>query len=154
MPGGTLVRLAAEDPRMMLFADQNREQLRQGWRAAWQRHRAGLPLEPLQAQIVDVIALHPEYHALLEDPDGTAMPPGGTDNPYLHLALHLALREQIGTDRPTGIAAVHRRLWREAGSLHAADHRMIEVLATLLWDAQRAGRAPDERDYLERLHRL
>ena len=60
MPGGTLVRLAAEDPRMMLFADQNREQLRQGWRAAWQRHRAGLPLEPLQAQIVDVIALHPD----------------------------------------------------------------------------------------------
>ena len=31
---------------------------------------------------------------------------------------------------------------------------MIEVLATTLWDAQRAGRAPDESDYLERLRRL
>ena len=31
---------------------------------------------------------------------------------------------------------------------------MIEVLATTLWDAQRAGRAPDEQAYLERLRKL
>lgn len=139
---------------MILFADQSREQLRQGWREAWQRHRAGLPLEPLQAQIVDVIALHPEYHLLFADVAAVAAPDGGTENPYLHLSLHLALREQVGTNRPAGIADVHRRLQRQAGSLHAAEHRMIEVLATVLWDAQRAGRAPDESAYLERLRRL
>ena len=154
VPGGALVRLAAEDAGMIMFADQSRDQLRQGWREAWQRHRSGLPLEPLQAQIVDVIAMHPEYHALLEDAAAPAMPAGGTENPYLHLSLHLALREQVGTNRPPGIADVHRRLQRKAGSLHAAEHRMIEVLATVLWDAQRAGRAPDESAYLERLRRL
>jgi hypothetical protein len=31
---------------------------------------------------------------------------------------------------------------------------MLEVLARTLWDAQRAGRAPDQRDYLELLRRL
>ena len=31
---------------------------------------------------------------------------------------------------------------------------MMEVLGATLWDAQRAGRAPDERAYLERLRRL
>jgi hypothetical protein len=154
LPGGALVRLAGEDAGMILFADQGREQLRQSWREAWQRHRAALPLEPLQAQIAAVIALHPEYHALLEHDGGAALEPGGSDNPYLHLALHLALREQVGTNRPAGIAAVHRRLHRSAGSLHAAEHRMMEVLATVLWDAQRAGRAPDEAAYLERLRRL
>jgi hypothetical protein len=140
---------------MILFADQGRDALRQRWREAWQRHRAGLPLEPLQAQIVDVIALHPEYHALFEAADApavTAMP--GGENPYLHLSLHLALREQVSTNRPAGIAEVHRRLQRASGSTHAAEHRMIELLATVLWDAQRAGRAPDEMDYLERLRRL
>jgi len=140
---------------MILFADQGRDALRQRWRAAWQRHRAGLPLEPLQAQIVDVIALHPEYHALLEAaeaPAATAVP--GGENPYLHLSLHLALREQVGTNRPAGIVDVHRRLTRARGSTHDAEHRMMEVLATVLWDAQRAGRAPDETDYLERLRRL
>ena len=140
---------------MILFADQGRDALRQRWRAAWQRHRTGLPLEPLQAQIVDVIALHPEYHALLdaaEAPAATEVP--GGENPYLHLSLHLALREQLGTNRPAGIVDVHRRLTRISGSTHDAEHRMIEVLATVLWDAQRARRAPDEMDYLERLRRL
>lgn len=140
---------------MILFADQGRDALRQRWREAWERHRAALPLEPLQAQIVDVITLHPEYHPLLEAADApaaTAVP--GSENPYLHLSLHLALREQVGTNRPAGITAVHHRLQRASGSTHAAEHRMIEVLATMLWDAQRAGRAPDESDYLERLRRL
>jgi hypothetical protein len=139
---------------MIMFADQSREQLRRSWREAWQRHLDGLPLEPLQAQIVDVIALHPEYQALLAGAPPVADASAGSDNPFLHLSLHLALREQLGTNRPAGIAAVHRRLQRAAGSLHAAEHRMMEVLATVLWDAQRGGRAPDENDYLERLRRL
>jgi len=136
----------------MLFADQGRDALRRQWRDAWRRHCAGLPLEPLQAQIVDVVQLHPEYHALLEST--VAGDPPGAGEAFLHLALHLGLREQLGTDRPAGVGAIHRRLARTLGSPHAAEHRMIEVLATTLWEAQRAGRAPDERDYLERLQRL
>jgi hypothetical protein len=149
------VRLAAQEQRVMLFADQSRESMRRRWCEAWQRYRSGLPLEPLQAQIVDVIRLHPEFQALLETTDAATADaaPGGA-NPFLHLALHLALREQVGTDRPAGIAAVHRQLQRATGSLHAAEHRMMELLAAVLWDAQRAGRAPDESDYLERLRRL
>ena len=76
-------------------------------------------------------------------------------NPFLHLALHLALREQVGTEPPALASPASTGDLRVAsGSPHAAEHRMIEVLATVLWDAQRAGRAPDESDYLERLRRL
>jgi hypothetical protein len=140
---------------MMLFADEGRDALRRRWCEAWQRHRAGLPLEPLQAQIVDVITLHPEYHALLDAaPGAPAVDPPGEVNPFLHLALHLALREQLGTNRPAGILEVLHRLQHASGSHHGAEHRMMEVLAVVLWDAQRAGRAPDEADYLERLRRL
>jgi hypothetical protein len=39
-------------------------------------------------------------------------------------------------------------------SEHAAEHRMIEVLASVLWDAQRAGRDAEDAVYLERLRRL
>jgi hypothetical protein len=72
----------------------------------------------------------------------------------LHLALHLALREQLATNRPAGIAQVHQRLAAADGDAHAAEHRMIEVLGQVLWDAQRAGRMPDERQYLEALRKL
>lgn len=140
-----------------MFAGSSRDELRRRYVNAWQRHRDGLPLEPLDAQIADVIALHPEYHALLEDPDATSQSftvEQGRSNPFLHMGLHLAIREQVGTKRPAGIEAVHQRLTRKFGGAHEAEHRMIEVLAQTLWDAQRAGVAPDEQRYLERLRAL
>lgn len=141
----------------MMFANSGRDELRRRYFDAWQRRLSGLPLEPLDAQIVDVVELHPEYHALLADEAALARPftvEQGQVNPFLHMGLHLAVREQVGTRRPAGIEAVHARLVRALGDLHEAEHRMIEVLAEALWEAQRAGRAPDEQGYLERLQRL
>jgi hypothetical protein len=141
----------------MMFAGSSREELRQRYATAWQRSRDGLPLEPLDAQIADVIALHPEYHGLIESPGVMEQPFGveqGRSNPFLHMGLHLAIREQVGTRRPAGIEAVHARLARSMGDVHAAEHRMIEVLAETLWEAQRFGRAPDEATYLDRLRQL
>jgi hypothetical protein len=141
----------------MMFANSGRDELRRRYQNAWQRHRDGLPLEPLDAQIADVIVLHPEYHAVLEDPGSREEAFGveqGRSNPFLHMGLHLAIREQVGTRRPAGIEAVHRRLSRQLGDVHEAEHRMIEVLAETLWEAQRSGTAPDEQRYLERLRKL
>jgi hypothetical protein len=70
------------------------------------------------------------------------------------MGLHLAIREQVVTDRPAGIARIHQDLTRRTGSAHEAEHAMIEPLAQALWEAQRSGCAPDEQAYLERLRRL
>ncbi len=141
----------------MFFANASRDALRQRWFDAWQRRLQLLPLEPLDAAIADVIALHPEYQPLLATPDALHRPytvEQGQTNPFLHMGLHLGLREQLATRRPAGIEAVHARLLKRCGDTHSAEHLMIEVLATTLWDAQRAGRAPDEQAYLERLRKL
>lgn len=141
----------------MIFAGSSRDELRQHYVSAWQRRLQGLPLEPLDATIVDVIELHPEYQALLEDESGVSRPfaiDAGQTNPFLHMSLHLGLREQLATRRPAGIEAIHTALVRRLGSVHDAEHRMMEVLAETLWEAQRAGRAPDEKLYLERLRKL
>jgi hypothetical protein len=140
-----------------MFADQSRDALRAAYRAAWRKWRERVPLQPLEAQIADVIAEHPEYHALLQNDAGVEQdfPAEGTaGNPFLHMGLHLALREQLATDRPKGIVAVHGRLASRLGSAHAVEHRMIEVLASTLWEAQRGGRAADDAIYLERLCQL
>jgi hypothetical protein len=141
----------------MIFANEGRDALRRRYAEAWRRHREGLPLEPLDAQIADVIAQHPEYHAAVEDPDASTADYGveaGRSNPFLHMGLHLAIREQVATRRPAGIENIHARLSQRLGDALEAEHRMIEVLAQTLWEAQRAGRAPDERKYLEKLQRL
>jgi len=141
----------------MIFANASREELRRRYVTAWQRHRDGLPLEPLDAQIADVIALHPEYQAMLEAPDALTRDftvEQGRINPFLHMGLHLGLREQLATDRPAGIRQLHTRLAQRLGDPHAAEHRMVDVLAETLWEAQRSGQAPDEAAYLERVRRL
>jgi hypothetical protein len=143
---------------MPLFHAQSRQELRSAYVAAWRKAQTGATLTPLETQIAQVIAEHPEYQALLEGPaevlDAQFLPDSGVDNPFLHLGLHLALREQVSTDRPSGIASIHAALCARFGSGHAAEHRMFEALAQTLWEAQRTGQPPDETVYLERLRRM
>ena len=142
---------------MPFFDNQSRDELRRVYVEAWRKRRAGLPVEPLEAQVADVIALHPEYHAALErGEDALARdytPEGGQANPFLHMGLHLAVRDQIATDRPAGIRNAFGAVAQRMGS-HEAEHCLIECLAEALWEAQRSGRPPDERAYLEAVARF
>ena len=143
---------------MPFFDNQSRDELRRVYVEAWRKRRAGLPIEPLEAQVADVIALHPEYHAALERGEDALAhdytPEGGQSNPFLHMGLHLAVRDQIATDRPTGLRKAFESLAQRVGSAHEAEHRIIECLAEAMWDAQRSGRPPDEAAYLQRVLRL
>jgi hypothetical protein len=142
---------------MPVFTGQNREQLRQMYLSSWRKYTARQPLQPLEAQVAAVIAEHPEYVPLIES--GQALtadytPEGGGANPFLHMGLHLAIREQVATNRPAGITQIHQELSKRLGTPHTAEHAMLELLAETLWEAQRSGRAPDEQRYLERLRAL
>ena len=139
----------------MIFG-QDRQELRKMYADAWNKQLAGQPMSPLEAQIAAVVAEHPEYHDALTgaDLDRDYAPEGGQTNPFLHMGLHLGIREQVATDRPGGIAKIHRELTARHGDPHAAEHRMIDCLAETLWEAQSANRPPDEALYLERLRRL
>ena len=142
---------------MPLFAASSRTDLREAWREAWRKHRQGLPLEPLEAQLADVVAIHPEYHATLEADRAVLerdwSPEQGESNPFLHMGLHLVVRDGIATDRPLGIRAVFERLLTLCGSGHEAEHLLLDCLAETLWEAQRAGAPADEAAYLERARR-
>lgn len=143
---------------MPFFHDQGRSSLRRMYVEAWRKHRESLPVEPVEAQIIGVIELHPEYWQPLEsgseELERDYQPEDGKTNPFLHMGLHLAIREQVGTDRPAGIRAIHQHLSQRAGDPHEAEHRMIECLGEALWNAQRSGLPPDEQMYLERLRAL
>jgi hypothetical protein len=125
---------------------------------AWRKFSARAPLEPLEAQLAAVIAEHPEYIAWLEAGESALgaefTPEGGQENPFLHMGLHLAIREQVATNRPAGITEIHQKLSTRLGGAHAAEHAMLELLAEAIWEAQRQGRVPDEQAYLERLRVL
>jgi len=143
---------------MPFFHDQDRAALRRRYIEAWRKRRASLPLEPLEDQLATVIEQHPEYQPVVEDAVGALArdytPEGGQSNPFLHMGLHLAIRDQVSTNRPAGIAGLHAELCRRTGDPHEAEHRMIECLGEALWRSQQTGLPPDEAAYLDSLRRL
>lgn len=124
---------------------------------AWRKHRAGEPVSGLEQTAAQLIALHPEYHRMLETPDAYVdrdyRPEQGDVNPFLHLSLHLAVAEQLAIDQPAGIVAQYERLRARDGDAHAALHALVECLGETIWQAQRRGSAPDAALYLECLER-
>ena len=132
----------------------DRNQLRQMYKSAWEKAQQQQVLTPLETHIVDVIREHPEYHAFVTQLDKDFLPESGETNPFLHMGLHLGLREQIATNRPAGIAKIFRKLLKSTGSSHDAEHRMIDCLAEAMWSSQVNNQAPDEASYLRCLKKL
>ncbi len=141
-------------PDSALPGGYTREQLRRSYVDAWRKYLARSPLTPLESLITGVIALHPEYHSVVADParalghESAAGSP--RENPFLHMGLHIAVREQLAIDRPPGIRELHDQLAARFGDAHGADHALMEALAETLWEAQRFGNPPDESRYLDR----
>jgi hypothetical protein len=141
----------------MLFGN-DRDQMRRYFCEVWRKRETGSPLEPLERIIAEIIVAHPEYHSILSDPDAAAgrdyPVEAGATNPFLHMSMHIAIQEQLLSDRPTGVRDIYRSLRDRYGDEHATEHHMMECLAETLWEAQRSGTAPDESFYLRRLQRL
>ena len=130
----------------------SRDEARQFFFDTWRKYGSGEALSDLEKIALAVITLHPEYHALLVDTernlDRDYAPEGGGINPFLHLSLHLALEEQLSIDQPRGLRAQFERIAAVSGSAHDAKHALLECLAETMWQAQRAGRPPDQALYL------
>lgn len=130
----------------------SRDQARLFFFDTWKKHRGGAALSALEQTTLKVLALHPEYHPLLDDPannlDRDYAPEDGGINPFLHLSLHLAIEEQLSIDQPHGIRAQYERIVQRVGADHTAKHALLECLAETIWQAQRAGGAPDQTQYL------
>ncbi len=135
----------------------DRTELRRVFHDCWKLKQQGNTLDALQQMIVSVIEQHPEYHSLLENSENLERdyhPAHGETNPFLHMSMHIALVEQITTDRPAGIRACHQQLTKTLGSPHQAEHRMMDCLSEAIWQAQRNNMMPDEAGYLTCLQTL
>ena len=134
--------------------DPSRDQVRETFFGAWRKYRAGEPLAGIETIALDVILGHPEYHAMLGDPERYREKDYLDEgNPFLHMSLHVALEEQLSIDQPPGIVQRFRALVQRYGERHKALHEAIECLAEMVWRAQRHSAPPDAAAYLDCLER-
>ena len=130
---------------------QDRTELREMFFTSWKKHQDKQIMEPLEAVVAKIIELHPEYHTLFADQDTIDKdytPEMGETNPFLHIAMHISIQEQLSTKRPTGIEQIHQSMLTKIKDPHETEHVMMECLGKMLWEAQSQNRAPDENDYL------
>jgi hypothetical protein len=141
-----------------MFYGDTPAQTRQLFFLSWSKYNQKKPLTPLEQQLAAVIIDHPEYHSLLNNPgtnrEKNYFPELGESNPFLHMGLHLAIREQVSTDRPPGIRAVFNQLTKKNQDSLTAEHDLMTCLAESLWQAQRHQTMPDEVAYLNACRRL
>ena len=135
----------------------SRDQVRQFFFDTWAKYRTGQPLAGAEQPALQAILAHPEYHAMLGDPerwrDRDYPPELGETNPFMHLAMHLAIAEQVAIDQPAGLRERYRRLAEHCGDGMQAEHQIMDCLAEMIWQSQRAGAAYDAVAYLHCLDR-
>lgn len=115
--------------------------------------RDGQMLDAIETLANGWIEQHPHYHAELADLDGAlrAMEQisESVDNPFLHLSMHLSISEQCSIDQPRSIRQAVELLSHRRNSLHESHHAAMDCLGKMIWESQRAGRAPDGAAYID-----
>lgn len=133
----------------------NRDAYRQTYFDTWQKYHKRLPLETLEAQLIEIILMHPEYHTLLDKPDAYRNQSFILEeNPFYHMSLHLSVQEQICNNRPSGIALIYQQLIKLDRNAHEVQHQIMTCLAQIMQQAQQNGLMPDEQLYLAELKKL
>ena len=131
----------------------SREQARQLFFDTWRKYRQHEILSGIEAIVLEVILLHPEYQNILDDADRYLdkdySPEMGDTNPFLHMIMHVAIKEQLSINQPIGICERFARLQTNTGSAHTATHQVMECLAEMIWQAQRNQSAPDATIYFD-----
>lgn len=144
---------------MSLF-NPSRDQVRQFFFDTWTKFKQKSNLSDLEKIAVEVIQMHPEYHAILDSPDRYMnqqyFPEMGETNPFLHLSLHLSVIEQISINQPIGITQIYDKLRQRyndshSNSSHLAQHDLLDCLAETIWQAQRNNVPLDTTNYLNLL---
>ena len=134
-----------------MYSD-NRNAYRQLFFDVWEKYHKQAELQPVEKQVLDVILAHPEYHPMLSQAkEFLSQEFELEENPFFHMSLHIAVREQLQLDRPQGIRDAYQQLLTRFTNAVDAEHYMTTILANILHQAQAAGTPADEQNYLLRL---
>lgn len=131
----------------MLYT-QDRTEQRKFLANAWQKFLDKKILDPLESQLTQVIEIHPEYHSLIQNFESDYFPEQGEVNPFLHINLHLSLREQLSINQPHGIKEIYQKIINSAGDSHEAEHKMMDCIAEMIFSSQKNNLPMDHQAYI------
>lgn len=140
-----------------MYAMNDPSEVRQLFFDAWGKFNLQQPLTDLEKQLVTVMVDHPEYHFMFNDPakylHKAYLSPEET-NPFMHLGMHLVLRDQLSLNNPAGISEIYQGLAERFGNPLLAEHKMMECLNAALWQVMNQGEEFDQDRYMANLQEI
>jgi len=127
---------------------QDRKKQRKFLAKSWKKYTNYKPLDPLEEQLVSIIEIHPEYQDLISNIDSEYFPGQGEVNPFLHINLHLAIRDQLSLNQPKGVKEVHHELIKHYKDSHEVEHLMMECITEMIYISQKNNTTMDQESYL------
>ena len=121
---------------------------------SWEKYKTNQLLEPLELQLANIIAKHPEYQEIINNLDTEYFPEQGKINPFLHINLHLSLQDQLDLDQPKGIKEIYNSLLKKIKDTHRVEHIMMEQIAEMIFISQKNNKPMDQEQYLRSLKEL
>jgi hypothetical protein len=141
----------------------NQADVRRFFCRAYAKYTQQAPMEAIETLAAQWMHAHPEYVHVFADEDAAvaavatqeAKPTDEiTENPFLHVSMHLTISEQCAIDQPRGIRQAVELLTAKLGDLHDAHHQVMNCLGRMVWESQRSGRPPDGEAYMDHVRRL
>ena len=114
-------------------------------------------LSELEKIAYSIILEHPEYNYIFENQekylDYQWLPEDGIINPMLHLALHMAVTEQLSVTKlsaitSTEINTLQQQILQKYPIRHQAEHQLMECLAEMIFHAERSKTPPNIDIYI------
>jgi len=123
----------------------------------WEMVMAEAELEGEDAVFAKVLKQHPEYFDVWEQAD--TLPPDEEVlrdgvNPFIHVAIHQTIENQIAGHDPPQTAETLEALMRAGYTRHEAIHAIGAILAPEIFEILRDDRPFDEASYIEALNDL
>jgi len=123
----------------------------------WEMVMNEAELEGENARFAEVLKQHPEYFDIWEQ--AAALPPEETvlrdgTNPFVHVAIHHTIENQIADHDPPQTAETPEALMRAGYTRHEAIHAIGALLADEIFEILRDDGPFDEAGYVEALRDL
>ncbi len=136
----------------MLF-NQDRNEQRKFLAKSWDKYKNNQFLEPLEKELVAIIQIHPEYQKKIYNIDSDYFLEQGEVNPFLHINLHLALREQLSINQPEGIKEIYSKLLNIHKDSHEVEHAMMDCITKMLFVLKQNNKPMDQELYIDCLRK-
>ena len=113
-------------------------------------------LNHLELMTSEIIKMHPEYHQFLKQPNLFHNKDFHTSdhllNPFLHMGLHLTLKEFMILNQPEGIGNIYRQFCIIHSDQHEAEHAMIDCIQVIIHEAQYHKKPLEQEKLMTLLH--